>query len=371
MLVRVPSLSLKSKMKPAARPSTFQDLNTSLLAIEAKMKHHLAVERNLSKTLSDHVEKTKTRAIHEALWAEQDQILEKYKAKITESVEYNLKRKARGRIRIARIPHYRDLGLPLPVIYGFTNVIIGHTRVKKSLGFMNPINVANEVSPDVLHDSRGRLYMNLVAFSRCFSHIGAQTQSCGWTWSAAHHIDESGNPTLDYNRWRTMGSSRAFSIPTPEGYSNMGPVLPDRYVWPAALIQDVAQIDNPAIDYYNGERTGMVNVSPGWPAYVKVEYALYKQMVSKTAAYKKLMQMVESGHNLLLISQDAPEVLMTANGTPTPPFDQIIPGVVGQNGVGTLEVNAANIRALKHLELDYVSYAYSLAVILLQGDAWL
>jgi len=356
-------------MKPTS--STYQELNASLLTIESKMKHHVAVDRILLQILTEHIEKTKTRAIHEALWAEQGQILDKYKAKITETVEYNLKRKARGRIRVARIPPYKELGLPLPVVYGFTNVLISHTRVKKSLNFLNPINVANEVSPDVLHDVRGRLYMNLISFSRCFTRIGAQTQSNGWTWSVANHIDELGNPTQDYNRWRMMGSSRAFSIPTPEGYSNMGPVLPDRYVWPAALIQDVAQIDNPAIDYYNGERTGMVNISPGWPAYVKVEYALYKHLVCKTAAYKKLMQMVESGHNLLLISHDAPEILMSANGTPTPPFDQVIPGVVGQNGVGTLEVNAANIRALKHLELDYVSYAYSLAVILLQGDAWL
>lgn len=350
---------------------SFQELNASLLAIEAKAKHHLAVERILSQILSEHIERTKTRAIHEALWSEQNQILDKYKAKITETVEYNLKRKTRGRIRIARIPHYKDLGLPLPLVYGFTNVIIGHTRVKKSLGFMNPINVAGEVAPDMLRDVRGRLYINLVAFSRCFSYISAQTQQGGWTWSTAHHIDESGNTTLDYNRWRTMGSSRAFAIPSPEGYSAMSPALPDRYVWPAALIQDVSQIDNPAIDYYNGERTGMVNISPGWPAYVKIEYALYKNLVGKTAACKKLMQMVESGHNLLLISQDAPEVLMTDSETPAPPFDQIIPGVVGQNGVGTLEVNAANIRALKHLNLSYISYAYSLAVILLQGDAWL
>lgn len=358
-------------MKPAAKPSQYHELRTSLVAIEAKVKHHVAVDQILIKQLNEYAEKTAVRAIHETLWEEQGQIRDKYKAKIVESMEYNLMRKARGRIRIARIPHYLELGLPLPLVYGFTNVLIGHTRVRKSQTFMEPINVANDVSPDVLHDVRGRLYTNLVSFARCFQHLNAQNQSTGWSWLSAYHIDDSGNATLDYARWRAMGSSRAFAIPTPEGYSSMGPVLPERYIWPATLLPDMAQIDNPAIDYYNGERTGMINISPGWPAYVQVEYPLYKYLVQKTEGYKRLRQMVDSGYNLLLLSQDAPDVIKSAIGTPTPPFDQIIQGVTGQNGVGTLEINSANVRAIKRLELDRVSYAYSLAIMLLHGEAWL
>lgn len=349
----------------------FRELYGKLAELEAKLRQHIITDNIIKQTLIEYAEKVQARQTHNALWADQDKIRDKYKAKISETLEYNLKRKARGRIRIARIPHYKDLGLPLPLIYGFTNVLVGHTRVKKSLTFLDPINVANEVAPDVLRDVRGRLYVNLVAFARCFARINAQTQQCGWTWSTAYHVDETGNPTDDYRRWRAMGSSRSFAIPTPEGYSSMGPVLPDRYVWPAALMTDITKIDNPAIDYYNGERTGMIMVSPGWPAYAKIEFTLYKHMVQKTDAYRKLAQMVDSGHNLLLISQNAPEILMSANGKAASPFDQIIPGMCGENGAGTLEINEANVKALKRLELDHMGHAYSLAIALLHGESWL
>lgn len=311
---------------------------------------------------------------HEMLWATTIEIRQKYNAMIQESLEYHVRNKKQGRVRVAMLPHFKDLGLPLPITYGFVNVLVSVTGVKKSLNFMDPINLA-ELAPDQLHDSRGRLYTNLVSFSYCYAKLKSQTYATVWSWPGARHINSNEDITDDYFDWRRKGSSHSLPVSHPAGSSTgIHPIAPEFCLWPAALqgkADLMHEIDNPAVDYYNFERTGSIRLRPGWEAYTKVEFPLYAYLAQRTPAYQRLAKMLASGANIQLICNDAPEVLISANRRPTPPFDKVLPGICGENGAKSLEIDRETIEAIRKLDLDRMSHGYSLAVALLDGASWL
>lgn len=312
---------------------------------------------------------------HEELWNNLAEIQQKYKAVIQSSLEYHIRNKQRGRVRVAMIPHYKDLGLPLPVTYGFVNVLISPTRVLKALNFMDPINLADELSPDRLHDSRGRLYTNLISFSYCYAKTKPQKQINGWEWPSNTHIDSNEDITEKYFIWRKAGSSRAYPVHHPAGNSSCVTYTPPEFCfWPAALQGDaehVREIDNPAIDYYNFERTGPIRMRPGWETYARVEYPLYTYLARQTAGYRQLAEMIAAGKNVQLLCYDAPDVLFSANCRPAPPFDKVLPGICGENGAKSLEIDRDTIMSIRSLDLEHMSHGYSLAIALLEGTEWL
>lgn len=311
--------------------------------------------------------RVRDRKKHEELWNSIPEIRQRYEAKIRESLEYHLRNKRRGRVRVAQLPHFKDLGLPLPITFGYVNVLISRTNVNKSKNFLDPINVADELAPDCLCDSRGRLYVNLISFSHCYARVRLQSHVVGWSWPSAAHIDANDDLTEDYFNWRRRGSSHQEPVPYPTGLPSSAHYTPPQFcLWPAT-----AEIDNPAVDYYNFERTGSVKLRPGWEFYSKAEYPLYADLAKKTKAYQLLAGMLAEGKNLQLICHDAPQVLVSANRLPTPPFDRVLPGICGENGAKSLEIDRDAVLALRALDLEHMSHGYSLAIALLGGDTWL
>lgn len=315
---------------------------------------------------------------HEELWSHIEEIKQKHTAMIHRSLEYHVRNKRPGRVRVAMIPHFKDLGLPLPLTHGFVNVLISETRVKKSLAFLDPINLAEELLPDSLKDSRGRLYTNLAAFAHCYLKPKAQNQGGGWAWpTTTCHIDANEDVTEEYFNWRRSGSARTNPIPHPAGVpGTLVYTAPEFCLWPAALLggpngSNISGINNPAVDYYNFERTGSTRIHPGWETYARVEYPLYAYLAKQTAGYKRLAAMIAGGTNVQLLCHDAPKVLTSANRLPTPPFDKVLPGICGESGAKSLEIDRTAVIELRRLDLEYMSHGYSLAIALLDGAAWL
>lgn len=316
---------------------------------------------------------TAERRQHEQMWSNLLDIQRRYESMIQDSLEYHIRNNKPGRVRVAILPKFRDLGLPLPITYGFVNVLVSVTRVQKFLNFINPINLASELDPEHLRDSRGRLYVNLVSFAYCYIKPRAQNQASGWQWPHTVHINVNEDVTDDYFAWRRAGSECNYPVPAPAGVTtSLHVVFPEFCLWPAALQErNMRELDNPAVDYYNFERGGSVRIHPGWSAYSKVEYPLYTYLAQRTPGYQRLAKMIAEGTNIQLICHDAPDVLYSANGEPAPPFNRVLPGVCGENGARSLEITKEVVQDLRKLDLDRMSHGYSLAIALLNGSAWL
>jgi hypothetical protein len=300
------------------------------------------------------------RGVHQHLYAHREEIYRQHERSL---VGPTLRR---GQIRLARLPHYQDLGLPLPLTRGYSNILIGATRQAKILRVPG-LRQMPELQPAHLIDVRGRYYSNLVAFSRLYRQVACTRKAyCPWEWPSESHTPES----EEYQLWRSTGSTFQYPVthPTSGRYAEAISAW-----WPLALTRDIRRLDD-TIDHYNYPH--LQEVMLGWESYSQIDLPLYRHMAGRTVQFRELQQMLDSGCNIQLVLPDGPQIVYDAAGQPVPPYHRVQEGVCGEDGVGSLPINRDVIQELHRLvqdprywnQSDTVNYGFSLAMALLRVD---
>lgn len=272
-----------------------------------------------------------------------------------------------GTIRVGRIRGRMEPGKKYPVTEGYLNVVVtSHNQTK----------LGHSLSPYVLADSRGRIMENLWQFAKIYPRVTKQTQP-DWTWETEVHCvapptgpalakaigseqKPKVKPTDEYWEWRQTGMEHDKPIRYPNGFKGKADCI--CVLWPASgALDDATNPHAPML------QLGYVDSRK------KVYVGLYAMMAKKNAEFAQLRKMLEEGQNLQILDVDGPDIdRATKNGVVKAPYDQIPSGVHGEtSGVGSIEINEANIRALIEDTDQPFGHGYVLAALLLGGDSWM
>lgn len=273
-----------------------------------------------------------------------------------------------GTVRVGRIRGRMEPGKKYPVTEGFLNIVVT-SRNQTKLG--------HSLSPYVLTDSRGRIMENLWQFAKIYPRVTKQTQP-DWSWDTEVHCvaPPTGatlskaigaeqkprvKPTDEYWEWRQAGMEHDKPVRYPNGFKGKADCI--CVLWPASGALDDAT--NPHVQML---QLGYVDSRK------KVYVGLYSMMAKKNDEFAELRKMLENGQNLQILDVDGPDITRAtdATGKVKAPYDQIPDGIHGEtSGVGSIEINEANIRALIEDTAQPFGHGYVLAALLMGGDAWM
>ena len=172
-----------------------------------------------------------------------------------------------------------------PTYDGFKNIIV-----------MTKSSAYGSLSPYELRDSRGRNMENLWQYAKVYTDVPKSTQRYSrydrtviWDWPAEKHVDiVDGNHVLrpEYFKWREAGMNAKYAIRYPVGYNHRHKCL-----YALKNNQD-GTVDPTPLNYIDSRK--------------QIYLPLYVDLVIQQPDFTKLLNMVKSGINLLIIEVDGP-----------------------------------------------------------------
>lgn len=273
--------------------------------------------------------------------------------------EYNqsLLEKQHPAVRVGLIPHFKELGLPLPISPGYINVMLEHTKLPKIINFMKSTNViqAQELHPAELRDKSGRILLNLWNFARVYPKVYAIDRN-GWCYPCTTHYD--GDICNDYWQWRREGSECDVPVYEPNGNKSW---LWEKVLWPIDYVDYPELIDRDKNRYH---QVGGLAEVPKEALLTKVMMISYKYLAKQTQSYQNLLSLLRSGKRIQLLSRDAPHAILRPDGTPYSAFN-ISLGLPGQPMGCTMEIDRGTKHKLSQVNGWYPPWVYVLACCLI------
>ena len=167
----------------------------------------------------------------------------------------------RGKIRVTQQARARSY----PEVKGFENIPC-HSRGKGDW---------KQLSPFYLKFKEGAIFENFWHSFKTFEKVYEQNTK-NWTWQAESHVDKDKNPTAAWLKWHNALLHHDLPVRRPNG----------KHI--------------PLYSYWNGKKLGIIDSR-------KEIYIPYlKKLYRDNAVYKKLLKMLKSGMNLMLIEPDGP-----------------------------------------------------------------
>lgn len=266
----------------------------------------------------------------------------------------NIKEDRRGLVRVGRIASRMDKGERFPKTAGFINIAVTSH---------NTNGIGSELSPYKLQDADGHLMENIWQFAKVYSFIpDYEDKKTGWSYSREIHIDKKTQSIKqNYWSWRKKGMEFKEPIRYPVGIAHRQYC---KYaVWPQS-----------------GKLADAVNMNEGTefvtykyvPARVKIYCPVYMEMAKKCKDFDVICQLLDEGYNVQILDVDGPRRPAPTTGVETPfPYNQMPEGKYGENGVGSIEINEANIKALLANVSQPFGHGYALACLLVGHPEWI
>ena len=165
-----------------------------------------------------------------------------------------------------------------PIFIGFTPILC-----------LTPSTEYGSLGPYALADKGGRIMENLWQFSKIYTEIPAHIERFSrydstviWNHPQEIHIDEKGNITNAYWRWRKKGFKNQYAVRYPVGlnYTNkcVGAIISHK--------------DLTLLDYITARK--------------KIYWSIYRRLVKNKPQFKELQERLMAGENLLIIEVDGP-----------------------------------------------------------------
>lgn len=264
--------------------------------------------------------------------------------------EENMKNKRRGSVRVGKIaPRNLKGGERYPKTKGFINIAVTSH---------NTSGVGAELSPFKLHDEEGHIMENIWQFAKIYPFVPNHTdKKTGWTWDRELHINKKTNEVLPaYWEWRHAGMKFQEPMRYPVGYGHRGYCR--SHVWPeSGLLSDAINMEagTPRVEYKY------------IPARVKIYCPVYMEMARKCEDFATISQLLDEGYNVQILDVDGPEKPEEVMS----PYDQMPDGEYGEDGVGSIEINEANIKAMLNDVNQAFGHGYALACQLLEHPEWI
>lgn len=276
----------------------------------------------------------------------------KYKESIENERLENKKNGLPGKIRVGRVAGMYEKGRKYPITYGYKNI---------SVVSLNQSNLGAELSPYKLRDDNGRLHENIWQFSKIYEKVPAQKQKSGWYWKLERHVeteqvkrlyttdDVNSHVLNEYWRWRKEGMEFMSPVRYPVGFTERHNCL--GCIWP--YDDDYSQINNP---HYPMKILGYVE------ARKKIYSKVYMELAKKTDEFLKLKSLLEDGYNLQILDVDCAQPNCGLEMTP---------GIYGEDGVGSVEINEKNIKFLLNNTDVPFGHSHALSCLLLDHPEWI
>lgn len=268
--------------------------------------------------------------------------------------------KTRPMVRVAQLPHCRELGLPAPISPGYRNIMLVETNLAKLKRFLADTETIDGLGldPASLKDSRGRSLINLWGFSLVYNRVAAIDSKEGWCWPGSEHWNGA-ELTYDYWDWRKAGSNYEQPIRYPNGHRSSPWVM---MLWPVQWIQYPEKIDS-AWNLYNMPRE-LVKIAPN-QILTAVLVPSYRYLVSQNPVYRHLLQHLKDGGRLQLLSRDAPVPIKRPSGDFYSVF-RINPGLPGQPYASSMEITTNTKYQLAQVNGWIPNWPYVLAICLIE-----
>ena len=187
-----------------------------------------------------------------------------------------------GRLRVGR-SKYINSKVIYPKYPDFTPVVV-LTMTSSPYGELGPYDLRNE---------QGQIIENVWQFAKVYKYVPSSQirYSSGnativWNWPKETHVDENGELTKEYYRWRAKGKNNKYPVRNPVGWAHLKNCL-------FALEKDEPISEtNPRLDYIEARK--------------KIYLPNYWNAVVKENKFWELRQRLLAGENLLIIEVDGP-----------------------------------------------------------------
>jgi hypothetical protein len=251
------------------------------------------------------------------------------------------RRKKVGKVFVGRIDRHDQT--KVAKIEGFTPIKI-HTS-KEKWGVLSPYN---------LKTKSGYILENFWQFSKNYGKTRDVKLSLSrwkpevitWERSCEVHMDPINNtPTEAYWKWRQDGFTNKYPVRYPNSYDGKRDVV--CHIIRKRLSGEVIKL-------------GYVE------ARIRIYCKAYWITVKKHPKFKELVRMHENGEDLLILDVDGPQYNQFGV-----PYCNVQQGVLGDEGVGTIEANEQNIIALLRNTDRPFGHGYTLATLIQNKKAWL
>jgi hypothetical protein len=274
----------------------------------------------------------------------------------------------RGKVRVGRIAQHSPKDVKYPVTEGYLNIICTSHNVS---------GVGAGLSPFKLKDADGRNMENIWQFSKVYKFVPDYEDSkTGWKYPREVHIDnKSQEIKSEYWDWRRKGMAFEQALRYPVGYDHRQ--YCQYSIWPqSGKVSDAANMssETPAIKYKYV------------PARVKIYCPVYMELAKDSEDLAIINQMLDEGYNVQILDVDGPrrpEPPKPKKGAKAPvaaqevpfmvsaPYDQMPSGTYGESGVGSIDINEANIKALLQDVNQAFGHGYAIACMLLGHPEWI
>lgn len=187
-----------------------------------------------------------------------------------------------GSIRVGRSSYTRGRTF-IPKYPGYTTIVVLTEKTNK-WGVLSPYSLRND---------KGQLIECAWQFSKVYRTVpkvnipySSSQRQIVWSWPAETHIDDNGNFTEDFWRWRLTGINHQQPVRNPVGWKHLKECL-------FALEKD-EQISetNPKLNYIEARK--------------KIYLPQYVQAVRKHQLFTELKNRLANGENLLIVEVDGP-----------------------------------------------------------------
>ena len=186
-------------------------------------------------------------------------------------------------IRVGRRVYNKDGSYTEPSFVGFSKVLC----LTKSTEF-------GDLSPYELRDERGRIMENVYQFSKVYAcvpytkqHYSRYDKTVTWEHPAEVHVDEAGNLTEQYWRWRRKGMENRYHVRYPVGFSPG-----ERAKCLYALREMPDGTYSAPLDYVETRK--------------QIYVPVYCRLVKMRPKFLALRDRLAKGENLLIIEVDGP-----------------------------------------------------------------
>jgi hypothetical protein len=213
-----------------------------------------------------------------------------------------------------------------------------------------------QLSPHNMRDEKGRLFMNIIQFSKLFRHVQQQNQHVNkkyavqlWRWhhqAEQHYEDRTRLPTAEFWNWHDKGMVNPFPVMWPNGpaYSMMylGFMIEttpsDNHV---SCIHPISKAPYKMVGRIEGRKQTLC--------------ALYRKYVPDHPEFKKLMHMLNEGKDVMILEYDGP---LTSRYTTSPIKESIV-------DINCLLIDKPEtIHYLLHDEKNWFGHGFAIAALL-------
>lgn len=187
-----------------------------------------------------------------------------------------------GSIRVGRSTYYNRKTF-IPEYDGYTTIVVLTEKTNK-YGAISPYSLRNE---------QGQLIENVYQFSKCYKTVptaripySSGQRQIVWEWPAENHIDDDGNFTEEFWKWRLTGKNHKQPVRNPVGWKHLKECI-------FSLEKDgPISESNPKLDYIEARK--------------KIYVPQYLSAVKTHDLFHELKNRLNNGENLLIVEIDGP-----------------------------------------------------------------